>query len=571
MDRRTTTAVVLALAVYWVWITQFSTPAVPEVDAAAVEDTVLGAASSGVTQVDGGETQEAPDVTAGPPDPAAPPMPMAHLPVQTGTFAACGVEMEWTTDGGRISDVIFDDYQAAFEVQPIWKWLLNKARGDSSPWSPYGAEPGLTTLGTGAAEFLAMGSGELGQAATDATVIRSSADELVLRGLTTEGVEVEKRLYVHTGDDETCTLGLDVSWKNTTNTTFSDGVWLSLHDEMPGSAGRYGNAVRPFAMADGDYETWPNLDKLTKEEPMEGRVDWLALADGYFTMALIPTGEDTGTAVFAPVQRGDLTKYGVYYRIPGSLAAGETHNERFNVYVGVKDHGTLKALAPGLHKLVQLGWFAFFGRILLFILHLFHGVLGNWGLSIIALTVFVKGIFFPLTQASFRSSQAMQAIQPKLAKIREDYKDNPEELNRKTMAMFKENGVNPVAGCLPMFIQLPVWISLYNLLLSSVDIYHVEFLYLKDLTSVDPYAVLPFVVVCLMLVQQQFMPTGNMDPTQARMMKLMPLIFGFFFFTFPSGLVIYIFVNMLLTILQQWWIKRSWSASSAAAIGSENG
>ncbi|MFT6145173.1 MAG: YidC/Oxa1 family membrane protein insertase, partial [bacterium] len=253
-----------------------------------------------------------------------------------------------------------------------------------------------------------------------------------------------------------------------------------------------------------------------------------------------------------------------------TIEPGESIAESFVLYVGPKEHGILKELAPGLNKLVQLGWFAFFGRFLLMLLHMFYGLIGNWGVSIIALTLLVKGAFFPLTQTSFRSSQAMQAIQPKLQEVRERYKDSPEELNKQTLALFRDNGVNPLAGCLPMLVQMPVWIALYNVLLSSVDLYQVEFLYMKDLSSVDPYCILPAIVVVLMLVQQRFMPTGNMDPTQARLMKMMPLLFGFFFFTFPSGLVIYIFFNMVLTILQQWWIKRSY-AMAAPNMGVSNG
>ena len=168
----------------------------------------------------------------------------------------------------------------------------------------------------------------------------------------------------------------------------------------------------------------------------------------------------------------------------------------------------------------------------------------------------IKLVFFPLTQMSFKSSQRMQALQPQIKELRETLKDQPEELNRRTMELFRENKVNPLGGCLPMVIQMPIWFALYQMLLYSVELYHTEFLYLKDLSTADPYCILPLIVVGLMLVQQRFMPTGNMDPNQARMMKLMPLVFGVLFFTFPSGLVLYIFCNMCLTILQQWVIKR---------------
>jgi YidC/Oxa1 family membrane protein insertase len=185
------------------------------------------------------------------------------------------------------------------------------------------------------------------------------------------------------------------------------------------------------------------------------------------------------------------------------------------------------------------------------------------------LTFTVKLVFFPLTQMAYISGQRMQALQPMMKDIREKYADNQEELNRRTMALFRENNVNPLGGCLPMIIQMPIWIALYRVLLTSVDLYHTEFLYLRDLSVADPYALLPLAVTGLMWVQQQMMPVGNLDPAQARIMKFMPLIFGLLFFSFPSGLALYTFVNMLLTILQQWVIKRRFAsvkpASPAAA------
>jgi YidC/Oxa1 family membrane protein insertase len=184
-------------------------------------------------------------------------------------------------------------------------------------------------------------------------------------------------------------------------------------------------------------------------------------------------------------------------------------------------------------------------------------------LSIIGLTLLVKGVFFPLTQMSFRSSQAMQAVQPKVLEIKAKYENDPEELNRQMIKLWRENGVNPAGGCIPMLVQLPVWLALYQVLLTSVDLYHTKFLYLDDLSAPDPYGVLPLMAVVLMVAQQQMMPVPNMDPTQAKILKIMPIAFGLLFFTFPSGLVVYIFVNTVLTMVQQWLIKRSFGARTA--------
>lgn len=558
MDRRTLIGIVLAVGVYFAWLqwVQSTQPPVSEIAVEQVEERA--------------EPNELVEATAPVPAPPRLETPqVASTPLRTGTFHGCGASLEWSTDGGRITDVGFDDYRDPYVVTPIWRHVGNLVQGTADDgWKPYGDEPSPSHLLQGDADVLALGAGALDRQAADVVVVSETADELVVRGTTSDGIEVTRRISAMAG--EPCRLAVDVTWRNTNATPYNDGVWMAMHDDMPGSYGRYANAVRPFASADGDYETWNKLEKITGPEPMPGPVDWMALADRYFTFALIPSGTNAGTAVFSPVQRDDITMYGVHYKVSRTIEPGDSVAESFVLYVGPKEHGLLKELAPGLNKLVQLGWFAFFGRFLLLLLHMFYGIIGNWGVSIIALTLLVKGAFFPLTQASFRSSQAMQAIQPKLQEVRERYKDSPEELNKQTLALFRDNGVNPLAGCLPMLVQMPVWIALYNVLLSSVDLYQVEFLYMKDLSSVDPYCILPAIVVVLMLVQQRFMPTGNMDPTQARLMKMMPLLFGFFFFTFPSGLVIYIFFNMVLTILQQWWIKRSY-AMAAPNMGVSNG
>src|SRR5690606_13816673 len=159
-------------------------------------------------------------------------------------------------------------------------------------------------------------------------------------------------------------------------------------------------------------------------------------------------------------------RYGAQFLVPSrTLAPGEAHTERFRLYAGPKDLPTLRTVDETLTSLIELGFFGFFARILLWLLELFYGLVGNWGLSIVLLTVLVKLLFFPLTQMSFKSSQAMTAIQPELTRLREELKDNQEELNRRMVALFRENGVNPLGGCLPMLVQMPIWFALYSVLL----------------------------------------------------------------------------------------------------------
>lgn len=331
---------------------------------------------------------------------------------------------------------------------------------------------------------------------------------------------------------------------------------------------RYSSARRPYVYVDDDVDWRDDLSDMTAPERLEGPVGWFGLADTYFGALLVPEAPEgsqpAGTAWFTPFTTEDgRTAHGVHYVLSETIPAGGELTERFVLYTGPKDIDALGAVHPLLSDAVQLGFLSFFSLPLLYLLRMIHAVLGSWALSIVGLTFLVKALFFPLTQSAFKSSQAMQAIQPDLQRVREEFKDNPQEMQKRTMELFAENGVNPVGGCLPMLAQMPVWFALYNALLSSVELYHTDFLYVRDLTEVDPYMIMPALVMGLMVLQQQFTPTGNMDPQQARIMKLMPLVIGLFFFTLPAGLMLYIFVNMTLSIAQQWYIRRTFQPQAA--------
>jgi YidC/Oxa1 family membrane protein insertase len=278
---------------------------------------------------------------------------------------------------------------------------------------------------------------------------------------------------------------------------------------------------------------------------------------------VLPDVEDQATVRFQRFGQGDNALDGEVYEHEGTLAPGEALTWKATVYAGENHLSTLSAVSPKLERVVDLGWFAMFGWPLLKLLQLFHGLLGDWGLSIVAVTVGLKLVFFPLTQRAMKSTQGMAAIQPEIAKLKEQYADDPTELNRRTLELMATHQVNPVTGCLPMLVQTPVFVAFYNVLLTNVEFYQQKFLYLKDLSSPDPYCILPLLVTGLMWGQQQLTAAPqNMDPSQQAVLKWMPLMFGLFFFTSPSGLGVYFFVNMSLSILQQWVIKRSLGTGS---------
>jgi len=228
----------------------------------------------------------------------------------------------------------------------------------------------------------------------------------------------------------------------------------------------------------------------------------------------------------------------------------------YTAYFGPKQDEFLSASGHQFEKAIDYGFFHPLSKPLMVVLKFFYSFIGNYGISIILLTICIKLIFWPLTQKSYKSMQGMQKLQPEMKKMREKYGKDKQKLNQEMMAFYKENKVNPLGGCLPMVIQIPVFFALYRVLLGSIELRHAPFMFwITDLAAKDPYYVTPLIMGVTMFLQQKMTPT-NMDPTQAKIMLMMPVVFTFMFLNFPAGLVLYWLTNNLLTILQQYLIKR---------------
>ena len=237
----------------------------------------------------------------------------------------------------------------------------------------------------------------------------------------------------------------------------------------------------------------------------------------------------------------------------GRLAAG--------FYVGPKDQDRLEEIAPFLDLTVDYGWLWWLAKPLFAGLQLLHGLLGNWGWAIVAVTVLIKLVFFPLSAASYRSMARMRKLQPEMLSLRERYGDDRQKLSQEVMALYKREKVNPMGGCLPMLIQMPVFIALYWVLSESVELRQAPWiLWITDLSIRDPLYVLPILNGISMYVLQTLQPAPP-DPTQAKVMRIMPVAFSFFFVLFPAGLVLYWTVNSILSIAQQWVITKRIEAS----------
>lgn len=289
--------------------------------------------------------------------------------------------------------------------------------------------------------------------------------------------------------------------------------------------------------------------KIKGTSTHEGEIKWTSVQDKYFISALIPKDKINKVVV---KKNSDKDVW-------SEMEVTDGKKVSLTLYAGPKEFKRLKALGVGLDNSISFGWFiiwelspiSWMARGLFSVLQFFYNMTHNYGIAIIFLTAIVRIVFTPLTYKSFKSMKGMQKLQPELQKLQKKYKDNRAELNKAMMELYKNHKVNPLGGCLPMVLQLPVFIGLYNLLASTIELRHAPlFLWVNDLSVKDPYYVMPIIMGITMLIQQKMTPT-TVDPTQAKIMLIMPVIFTFFFLNFPSGLVLYWMVNNILTIGQQ--------------------
>jgi YidC/Oxa1 family membrane protein insertase len=258
----------------------------------------------------------------------------------------------------------------------------------------------------------------------------------------------------------------------------------------------------------------------------------------------------------------DTNLYSVGMLFPlAAIEPGASRSIEHQLFIGPQEEKKLEALAPGLELVKDYGWFTILAKPLFWLLDQLHKLLGNWGWSIVALVVLLKAAFYWLNASAYRSMAKMKAINPRVMELRERYKDKPQQMQQEMMRIYREEKVNPLGGCLPIVVQIPFFIALYWVLLSSVEMRNAPWIgWITDLSVKDPYYVLPLLMTASTLLQTWLNPTPP-DPVQAKMMWIMPLVFSVMFFVFPAGLVLYWLTNNLLSIAQQWTINRSLGVS----------
>jgi YidC/Oxa1 family membrane protein insertase len=307
----------------------------------------------------------------------------------------------------------------------------------------------------------------------------------------------------------------------------------------------------------GTIKKWLTGKKSSDTVQYKGNIRWIAEEDKYFTSALVSLSKDTEAVVWDRENAGDSKNNGadIAYVVNGEKGD-------FLLYAGPKRYELLKTFNVGLEHIIDFGFFSIIARPLFWLLKFFYDVIGNYGWAIIALTVVTRIPFIPLINKGQKSMKKLQEIQPHMTALKEKYKNDPQKMQKEVMEIYKKHKVNPVGGCLPMLIQLPVFFALYKILLIAIELRGTPFMWwIKDLSMKDPYYILPIIMGITMVIQQKMTPS-TMDPTQAKMMMLMPVIFTFMFLSFPSGLVIYWLVSNVLGIVQQYYVNKK-AASSA--------
>ncbi len=365
-----------------------------------------------------------------------------------------------------------------------------------------------------------------------------------------DGFIIQKIFVFHA---ESYDFDLIVNITNNKENTVSGAISLSMVTPFDEDKGSEMYSFEGPVSYDGNELLEDDIKDLNDTSKVyKNSIVWSGFTSKYFLFAIHPD-ENNGKIV---VSKDGNNIFNNFSSQTFSLNPDQDYSISYTIYAGPKKVEDLAKSGKQFEEIIHYGFFHPLAKPLMVVLKFFYGFLGNYGLAIILLTVCIKIIFWPLTQKSYKSMKGMQKLQPEMKKLREKFGSDKQRLNQEMMKFYKENKVNPMGGCLPMLIQIPVFFALYRVLLGSIELRHAPFmLWITDLSAKDPYYVTPLIMGVTMFLQQKMTPT-NMDPTQEKIMLIMPVVFTFMFLNFPSGLVIYWLVNNVLTILQQYLIRR---------------
>jgi YidC/Oxa1 family membrane protein insertase len=527
MEKRAIIAVVLSIAFFYGYYLLFPPPKVADkqpVDQTAVSTTTV---KSGTLP--------------------APVQPIVPQPVvQTPQLAAKDIVVET------------DLYKAVFSNQgaSLKSFTLKQFRETNKPDGKLVAlinetRPSEYMLKTAGAGFALSPAAIYNTSAYQLIVSKDERKPLVFVYTSPQGFTV-KKTYTFSGNSYALDLDTQILNNGTETLNGTLDLVLPYHVEGKDVQSRF-EVSGSVALVDDKLKV--DALKDTKAEPIKyQKALWAGFADKYFLNAVL-SKNDSIESVSIRKSANNYIESTVASPV-FALQPGQSHAVSHKLFFGPKDVDILKAQGSNLEQVLDLGWFSALARPLLYTLKYFYQYTHNYGIAIIIITVILKILFFPLTHKSYKSMKEMQKLQPKMLELKEKYKDDREALNRSTMELYKTHKVNPLGGCLPMVVQIPVFFALYKALMFSIELRHAPFmLWITDLAAKDPYYVTPIVMGATMFIQQKMTPS-TMDPMQAKMMLALPVVFTFMFLNFPSGLVIYWLVNNILTIAQQAYINK---------------
>ena len=384
-------------------------------------------------------------------------------------------------------------------------------------------------------------------------------------------------IYTYTIHKDRYDIGFVIETKNMGSTSLTPNAYVQImRDGKPleSDSALYATFTGPAVYTpEGKYQkvTFDDIGKGGAEYIKQSDSGWVAMIQHYFVSAII--GQNGPRENYTRRVEDNLYSVGLVSSL-GAVEPNQTAKYSSTIYTGPQDQRVLETLAPGLDLVVDYGWLTVIAKPIYWLLEQIHSFVGNWGWAIILLTVLIKAVFFPLSAASYKSMAKMRQVAPRMQKLKEQHGDDKMAFQRAMMELYKREKINPLGGCMPILIQIPVFISLYWVLLASVEMRHAPWLgWIHDLSAPDtlfgilpgvdmPVGLLPIIMAVSMYVQTKLNPTPP-DPMQAKVMLFMPIVFSFMFFFFPSGLVLYWVVNNVLSIAQQWVITKQSAAGKA--------
>ncbi|OAM51979.1 membrane protein insertase YidC [Methylovorus sp. MM2] len=392
-----------------------------------------------------------------------------------------------------------------------------------------------------------------------------SALEVRLSWTGSAGVQVDK---VYTFHRESYVIDVAYEIHNNSDVAIDPLVYYQIvHD----SESNQGSAMMPTFTGGAYFTEADKYKKVSFKDMAKTNLSkntndgWVGLVQHYFVSAWIPQ-DGLAREFYSKKLTDNIFSIGAKSDL-GTIAPGDTKTIEAKFYTGPQTHDELIKAAPGLEYTVDYGWLTIIASPLFWVLSAIEDIVHNWGVAIILLTILLKLVFYPLSAKSYRSMAHMRELAPRMQRMKEQFGDDRQKMQQAMMELYKTEKINPMGGCLPILVQIPVFIALYWVLLGSVEMRHAPFvLWIHDLSAVDPYYVLPILMGATMIIQSRLNPAPT-DPVQAKVMMFMPIVFSVFFFFFPAGLVLYWLVNNVLSIAQQWHINRSTEQAAAKKKG----